>query len=76
LGAGLTCQSEAFWFVSVTLPGAPPGRRSILDPAGGASTGAPSTKAFVASPQPTPSIGVPPTGRITTAPPVAAMPAV
>ncbi len=74
IGAGRTAQSAAFWFVSVTLPPLPPGRRSMLWPGGGAAAAVPSTKAFVASPQPIASIGVPPTCRRTSAPPVAAKP--
>ena len=64
-GLGLTTQSLALSFVSVTLPDEPPGRRSMLEPAGGASAGVPSTNAFVASPQPTASIGDrhPPAGQ-------------
>jgi hypothetical protein len=46
----------------------------MLWPGGGAAAAVPSTKAFVASPQPTASIGAPPTGRRTSAPPVAASP--
>jgi hypothetical protein len=46
----------------------------MLDPAAGAAAEVPSMNPFVASPQATESIGVPPTGRKTTAPPVAAKP--
>ena len=46
----------------------------MLDPAGGAGAAVPSTKAFVASPQASASIGLPPTTRSTIAPPVAAKP--
>jgi hypothetical protein len=52
----------------------PPGNRSRLELAGGAATGDPSTKLLTASPQPTASIGVPPTTRNTIDPPVAASP--
>jgi hypothetical protein len=61
-------------FESVMLPAVPPGRRSRLEPAGGALAAVPSTKLFVASPQPTASIGAPPTTRRTIDPPVAANP--
>jgi hypothetical protein len=69
-----TTKSAALSFVSVPLPADPPGRRSRLELAAGAGAAAPSTNAFVASPQPTASIGVPPIGRSTIAPPVAANP--
>jgi len=69
-----TTKSSEFSFVSVPFPSAPPGSRSMLDPAAGAGATVPSTNAFVASPQPTASIGVPPIGRSTIAPPVAANP--
>ena len=69
-----TAKSSEFSFVSVPFPGVPPGSRSMLDPAAGAGATVPSTNAFVASPQPTASIGVPPIGRSTIAPPVAANP--
>ncbi len=75
-GTARITKSAALSFVSVPLPAAPPGRRSMLEPAAGAGAGAPSTKAFVASPHPTASIGVPPAGRRTTVPPVAAIPVV
>ena len=75
-GLGATCsnQSAPLSFVSVVLPKAPPGARSMLRPAAGATAGAPSTKALVASPQPTASVGAPPTARTTIDPPVAANP--
>ena len=73
-GAAWTTQSDALSFVSRTFPPVPPGSRSMLDPAGGAAAGLPSTNAFAASPQPTASIAVPPIGRMTRAPPVAARP--
>ena len=44
------------------------------NPAGGAGATEPSTKAFVASPQPIASIALPPIGRTASAPPVAAKP--
>lgn len=75
-GAGLIDQSIALSFVSKTLPREPPGPRSMLDPAGGAGATAVSMTAFEAAPHPTASIGAPPAGRRTRAPPVAAMPAV
>ncbi len=71
-----TNQSSAFSFVSTPFPPAPPGRRSRLDDAGGAGATVPSTKAFVASPQPTASTTDPPTTRNAIAPPVAAKPPV
>jgi hypothetical protein len=73
-GRTWTNQSAALSFVSTPFPAAPPGRRSMLDEAAGAGADAPSTNALAASPQPKASIGVPPTGRRTTAPPVAARP--
>src|SRR6476661_7712659 len=73
-GAPWTNQSVALSFVSVPLPARPPGERSMLDPAGGAETAVPSTNELLASPQPTASIAVPPTGRSAIAPPVAANP--
>ena len=45
-------QSAPLSFVSVPFPASPPGRRSRLEPAGGAGAALPSTNAFVASPQP------------------------
>jgi hypothetical protein len=75
-GAEFSAKSPALLFESETLPPARPGPRSMLDPAGDAAAAAVSRKAFVASPQPTASIGVPPVGRSVSAPPVAAMPAV
>jgi hypothetical protein len=75
-GVGETNQSLTLSFVSVPFPEGPPGRRSMLDEAGGAATGAPSTNGFVASPQPTASITAPPTTRSAMAPPVAAKPPV
>jgi hypothetical protein len=69
-----TTKSAALALVSVPLPAAPPGSRSMLDPAAGAIAGDPSTNAFVASPHATASIGLPPITRRTTAPPVAAKP--
>ncbi len=69
-----TRKSAALSFESIPLPAAPPGRRSPLEPAAGAGMAVVSTKAFVASPQPTASIGAPPIGRSTNAPPVAANP--
>ena len=77
-GEGVACtnQSAASSFVSLPFPSAPPGKRSRLDPAGGAAAGAPSTNPFVASPHPIASIGAPPTTRSATAPPVAANPPV
>ena len=74
IGAGWANQSVALSFESVALPRSPPGRRSMLDEAGGATAALPSTHAFVASPQPTASITVPPVVRSTSAPPVAAIP--
>src|SRR5690242_17770259 len=76
LGKAETNQSDALSFVSVVLPAAPPGRRSMLDEAGGAPIGEPSTNAFVASPHPTASSTEPPTTRSAIAPPVAAKPPV
>ena len=75
-GEGVTCtnQSKALSLESVPLPADAPGRRSRLDPAGGAGAALPSTNAFVASPHPTASIAAPPTMRSATAPPVAAKP--
>ncbi|MEO8274020.1 MAG: hypothetical protein ABI620_08130 [Chloroflexota bacterium] len=67
-------QSVELAFVSIVLPPRPPGFRSMLAPAAGAPIDEPSTKEFVASPQPTASIGAPPIGRRTIAPPVAAKP--
>jgi hypothetical protein len=67
-------QSATLLFVSMVLPARPPGRRSRLEDAAGAAAAVPSTNAFVASPQPSESIGVPPIVRMTTAPPVAANP--
>ncbi len=74
IGWARTIQSAALSFESAMLPSRPPGRRSIELPAGGAGAAPPSTKALVASPQPTASITWPPTWRRTTAPPVAARP--
>jgi hypothetical protein len=67
-------QSDALSFVSVAFPAVAPGNRSRLEPAGGARAATPSTKPFVASPQPTASMTDPPTTRNATAPPVAAIP--
>ena len=77
-GTGTTraIQSDAFSFVSIRLPPAPPGRRSMLLPVPGAAAALPSTNAFVASPQPTESITAPPITRMARAPPEAAMPPV
>jgi hypothetical protein len=69
-----TAKSSEFSLVSVPFPSAPPGSRSMLEPAAGAGATVPSTNEFVASPQPTASIGVPPIGRSAIAPPVAANP--
>ena len=74
LGAALTSQSGALSFVSMTLPPMPPGFRSILERAAGAGAAVPSTNPLVASPQPSASIGAPPTTRRASAPPVAARP--
>src|SRR6185436_15200913 len=73
-GVPFTTTSPRLSFVSWRLPPAPPGLRSMLDPAAGAGAADPSTKAFAASPQPIASMGVPPTGRSTSAPPVVANP--
>src|SRR4029078_9898854 len=73
-GAPCTNQSDTLSFVSVPFPTWPPGARSLPDPAGGAAPAVPSTNELLASPQPTASIGVPPTGRRAIAPPVAANP--
>ncbi len=73
-GAAWANQSVELAFVSMVFPPRPPGFRSMLDPAAGAATGVPSTKVFVASPQPTASTGAPPIARRTIAPPVAAKP--
>ena len=73
-GAVWMNQSDTLSFVSVPLPAVVPGRRSTLEPAGGAATGVPSTNPFVASPQPTESTTDPPMTRSANAPPVAAKP--
>src|SRR5437868_4129351 len=50
IGLARTAQSKTLLFVSVLLPEVPPGLRSMLEPAGGAAAGVPSTQALVASP--------------------------
>ncbi len=74
LGTTVRTQSAALSLVSIPFPPLPPGRRSTLDPAGGAGATVPSTNGFVASPQPIASSTEPPTTRRATAPPVAANP--
>jgi hypothetical protein len=75
-GVGLdwTNQSAALSLVSTPLPADPPGRRSMLDFAGGAGAAAPSTNELVAVPQPTASITSPSIRLRTTVPPSAPRP--
>jgi hypothetical protein len=74
MGLGWMNQSTRLLFVSWVLPPDPPGRRSMLDFAGGAGATDPSTYPFVAVPHPTPSMTAPSTWRSATAPPSAASP--
>src|SRR5919112_6826480 len=73
-GAELIHVSPMLSFESEPFPSDPPGRRSRLDLAGGASPGVPSTNALDASPQLSESTTAPPTWRRTRLPPVALKP--
>ena len=74
-GARRSTKSTTLSPVSRPEPRAPPGSRSMLAPAAGATAGVPSIHALAAVPQPTASIAVvAPRMRTATLPPVAAMP--
>jgi hypothetical protein len=73
-GFGCTNQSAQLLSVSCVFPFDPPGRRSMLDFAGGAGAAIPSTYEFTAVPHPTASMTAPPRRRSATAPPSAARP--
>jgi hypothetical protein len=73
-GAEFTHVSATLSLLSVALPAEPPGSRSRLDLAGGASPGVASTNALDASPQLSESRTAPPRTRRMRLPPVALKP--